>query len=229
MIASYVMMPDIVLSCSDTELEPAAAHPVSIDLNADCEINEAANASGQVKLDALSQCFVEVYSKAIQAGLKATTKYAKVQASRTVKEVGSGSGPPTQQPTASKTTSGIRPSRSAEDVDHNRNPDTGDIRTVLAALHYNENADKGQAMTQSGELRWKVKHPKARNGEASVSSLKQEPTYGYVNRLFCTLEEYVNGGTLYVLPAKPPHVASSSGPVDKTSLVQSHLSRFGKQ
>ncbi|XP_049516299.1 uncharacterized protein LOC125942187 [Dermacentor silvarum] len=102
-------------------------------------------------------------------------------------------------------------------------------RTALAALHYNENADKGQAVTLSGELRWKVKHPKARNGEASVSSIKQEPTYGYVSRLFCTLEEYVNGGTPYVLPAKPPHVASSSGPVDKTSLVQSHLSRFGKQ
>ncbi|KAH7979003.1 hypothetical protein HPB49_007764 [Dermacentor silvarum] len=61
---------------------------MSIDLNADCEINEAANASGQVKLDAQSQCFVEVYSKATQAALKATTtKPAKVQASRTVKEV----------------------------------------------------------------------------------------------------------------------------------------------
>ncbi|XP_070390072.1 uncharacterized protein [Dermacentor albipictus] len=101
-------------------------------------------------------------------------------------------------------------------------------RTALAALHYNENADKGQAVTLSGELRWKVKHPKARNGEASVSSVKQAPTYGYVNRLFCTLEEYINGGTPYVLPAKPPHVTSSSGPVDKTSLVQSRLSRFGK-
>ncbi|XP_049522720.1 uncharacterized protein LOC125945155 [Dermacentor silvarum] len=74
-------------SCSDTELEPAAPHHVSIDLNADCEINEPANASGQVKLDAQSQCFVEVYSKATQTALKATTKSAKVQASRTVKEV----------------------------------------------------------------------------------------------------------------------------------------------
>lgn len=52
------------------------------------------------------------------------------------------------------------------------------LRTALAALHYNENADKGQAVTRSGELRWKVKHPKARKGEASVSSIKQEPTYG---------------------------------------------------
>lgn len=53
-----------------------------------------------------------------------------------------------------------------------------DLRTALAALHYNENADKGQAVTRSGELRWKVKHPKARKGEASVSSIKQAPTYG---------------------------------------------------
>ncbi|KAH7954180.1 hypothetical protein HPB49_016122 [Dermacentor silvarum] len=102
-------------------------------------------------------------------------------------------------------------------------------RTALAALHYNENADKGQAVTLSGELRWKVKQPKARNREASVSSVKQETTYGYVNRLFCTLEKYANGGTPYDLPAKPPHVASSLGPVDKTSLVQSHFYRFRKQ
>ncbi|KAH7986783.1 hypothetical protein HPB49_025756 [Dermacentor silvarum] len=83
-----VMMPDIAQSCSDTELEPAAPHHVSIDLNADCEINEPANASGQVKPDAQSQCIIEVYSKATQTALKATTtKSAKVQASRTVKEV----------------------------------------------------------------------------------------------------------------------------------------------
>ncbi|XP_065296046.1 THAP domain-containing protein 2-like [Dermacentor albipictus] len=75
-------------SCSDTEREPAAPHPGSMDLNADYEINEAANASGEViKLDAPSQRFVEVCSKATQAALKATTKSAKVQASRTVKEV----------------------------------------------------------------------------------------------------------------------------------------------
>ncbi|KAH7941404.1 hypothetical protein HPB49_013371 [Dermacentor silvarum] len=50
-IASYVMMPDIAQSCSDTELEPAAPHSLSIDLNADCEINEAANASAKVTGD----------------------------------------------------------------------------------------------------------------------------------------------------------------------------------
>ncbi|KAH6921057.1 hypothetical protein HPB50_027950 [Hyalomma asiaticum] len=55
---------------------------------------------------------------------------------------------------------------------------TGQGLTALAALHYNENADKGQAVTLSGELRWRVKHPKARKGEASVSSIKQAPTYG---------------------------------------------------
>ncbi|XP_070395596.1 uncharacterized protein [Dermacentor albipictus] len=58
-----------------------------MDLNADYEINEAANASGEVKLAAPSQCFVEVCSKATHVALKATTKSAKVQASRTVKEV----------------------------------------------------------------------------------------------------------------------------------------------
>ncbi|KAH6946234.1 hypothetical protein HPB50_012330 [Hyalomma asiaticum] len=101
--------------------------------------------------------------------------------------------------------------------------------TALAALHFNENADKGQAMTLSGELRWRVKHQKARNGEASVSSIKQAPTYGYVDRLFGVLEEYANGATPCALPAEPPHVTSTFEPVEKTSLVQSHLSRFRKQ
>ncbi|KAH7943462.1 hypothetical protein HPB52_008745 [Rhipicephalus sanguineus] len=99
-------------------------------------------------------------------------------------------------------------------------------RTVLAALHDNENADKGQAVTTSGELRWKVKYPKARKGEATASFVKQEPTYGYVDRLFDILNEYIDGAIPFALPAKPPHVTSALGPIDKTELVQSHLSRF---
>ncbi|KAL3189117.1 hypothetical protein MRX96_003252 [Rhipicephalus microplus] len=42
-------------------------------------------------------------------------------------------------------------------------------RCAISALHYNENADNLQALTWSGELRWQVKHPKAKNGEATVS------------------------------------------------------------
>ncbi|KAH6930411.1 hypothetical protein HPB50_013347 [Hyalomma asiaticum] len=52
---------------------------------------------------------------------------------------------------------------------------------------------------------------------------------GYVDRLFGVLEEYANGATPCALPAEPPHVTSTFEPVEKTSLVQSHMSRFRKQ
>ncbi|KAH6920867.1 hypothetical protein HPB50_028142 [Hyalomma asiaticum] len=87
---------------------------------------------------------------------------------------------------------------------------------VIAALHFNENADKGQASTKSGELRWRIKHPKARKGEAS-----------YVDRLLLTVEGFLSGSTPDSLSVEPPPVSSSLGDVDKTALIQSHLSRFG--
>lgn len=102
-------------------------------------------------------------------------------------------------------------------------------KIVLAALHYNENAENGQAVTHSGEPCWKVKCPKVRKAEASISSIKQAPTYGYVDHLYSLLEEYVNGGTLHALPVLPPHVTSTPYATDKASLVQSHLLRFWKQ
>ncbi|XP_077564047.1 uncharacterized protein LOC144179529 isoform X2 [Haemaphysalis longicornis] len=102
-------------------------------------------------------------------------------------------------------------------------------RTALAALHYNENADNGQAVTRSGEPRFRVKNPKARKGEATASSIKEPPTYDYVARLFSLLEEYVSGGTPNALPVKPPHLTTALVSIDKAALVKSHLSRFGKK
>ncbi|KAH9384881.1 hypothetical protein HPB48_026911 [Haemaphysalis longicornis] len=47
-------------------------------------------------------------------------------------------------------------------------PRMNDTREKLAALHYNENASRGQAVTQAGDEQFKVKMPKEREGHLSV-------------------------------------------------------------
>ncbi|XP_070177851.1 uncharacterized protein [Littorina saxatilis] len=53
----------------------------------------------------------------------------------------------------------------------------------LAALHYNENGDRGDAVDEEGNLKLIVTFPKAKKGEYSVRKSKGPPTYGYVSRL----------------------------------------------
>ncbi|KAH7933130.1 hypothetical protein HPB49_008909 [Dermacentor silvarum] len=56
-------------------------------------------------------------------------------------------------------------------------------RTRLAVLHFNENAARHQALTQDGEQRWKIKSSKARRGHFTVTTVKEDPSYGYVDDL----------------------------------------------
>ncbi|XP_049272590.1 uncharacterized protein LOC119397635 [Rhipicephalus sanguineus] len=62
-------------------------------------------------------------------------------------------------------------------------PDGMRTRTQLAILHFNENSNKGQAITNEGLSRWKVKNPKARKGTAVACPVKATPTYEYVDLL----------------------------------------------
>ncbi|CAN7976609.1 unnamed protein product, partial [Ixodes persulcatus] len=50
-------------------------------------------------------------------------------------------------------------------------------RTRLAALHFNENAEREQAITKDGDHKWKVKTPKARKGHHVVCPVKTEITH----------------------------------------------------
>lgn len=50
-------------------------------------------------------------------------------------------------------------------------------RLYLAALHYNENADRGQATTSSGDPRFKLSFPKSRKGECRARPVKTEATF----------------------------------------------------
>ncbi len=57
-------------------------------------------------------------------------------------------------------------------------------RTLLAAMHHNENADRMQAVTIDGRLRYKVCYPKYKSGQHSVKVVKTEPTHGlYILRI----------------------------------------------
>ncbi|CAC5381135.1 unnamed protein product [Mytilus coruscus] len=57
-------------------------------------------------------------------------------------------------------------------------------RIYIAALHYNENGNRQQAVTKAGILKWKKSYPKATKGEQCVvKPQKFQATYDYVGAL----------------------------------------------
>ncbi|XP_048094635.1 uncharacterized protein LOC125291807 [Alosa alosa] len=54
-------------------------------------------------------------------------------------------------------------------------------RLYLAALHYNENANRGQATTSSGDPLYKLSFPKSRKGECRARPVKTDATFRYVD------------------------------------------------
>lgn len=51
-------------------------------------------------------------------------------------------------------------------------------RSKLAALHYNENADRVQRRITVGKWQWAVKYPKARKGKPVACPVKEPATLG---------------------------------------------------
>lgn len=50
-------------------------------------------------------------------------------------------------------------------------------RLLLAALHYNENSDRLQAVTKDGRPCYTIRFPKFKKGEYSVQKEKTSATY----------------------------------------------------
>jgi hypothetical protein len=48
----------------------------------------------------------------------------------------------------------------------------------LAAMHYNENADRGQANTKDGQPQFKFSFPKSRQDQATVRIVKENSQFG---------------------------------------------------
>jgi hypothetical protein len=53
-------------------------------------------------------------------------------------------------------------------------------RMALAAMHYNENANRHQATTAEGLEQYSLTFPKNKDGKLTVRALKTQPTYGNV-------------------------------------------------
>ncbi|XP_064633019.1 uncharacterized protein LOC135491221 [Lineus longissimus] len=56
-------------------------------------------------------------------------------------------------------------------------------RLYLAGLHYNENGNKDQAVTRTGDERWSIIFPKVKKGAYSVRPIKKASTHDYIQRL----------------------------------------------
>ena len=52
------------------------------------------------------------------------------------------------------------------------------FRLLLAALHFNENVNKAQAVTAEGVPRWKLSYPKYKKGKEVVTKVTTKVTYG---------------------------------------------------
>ncbi len=63
-------------------------------------------------------------------------------------------------------------------------------RLFVSNMHYNENANRSQAVTQEGIERWSIVYPKAQKGEKAVAKpLKEKPTYSRNNLIFFFIYE----------------------------------------
>lgn len=104
------------------------------------------------------------------------------------------------------------------------------VRLLLAALHYNENAQRKQATTRAGILRFAIKYPKYKKGGYSVRVVRRESTFDYVQHLLVAVAKLCTSSNCDVdnLPnveAPPPLSASCTKP-NKETAVREHMSRF---
>ncbi|CAN7981801.1 unnamed protein product [Ixodes pacificus] len=106
-------------------------------------------------------------------------------------------------------------------------------RTCLAALHFNDNAEREQAITKDGDHQWKGKKPKARKGHHVVCPVKTEITYGYVQKLMAVAGGTCGSSTFWrssqaTRTSPKPKMSDRSERPSKKDLIDSRVSRFAK-
>ncbi|XP_033729533.1 uncharacterized protein LOC117318682 [Pecten maximus] len=108
-------------------------------------------------------------------------------------------------------------------------------RLLIAALHNNNNVNRGQAQRSDGTLKWKVSYPKAKKGGHCVKAVKEQCTYDYVTELVDEAFSLREAFPTYEQARKmkrencPPLPATLANRVDVTEAVRSHKSRFNKR
>ncbi|KAF3834415.1 hypothetical protein F7725_025619, partial [Dissostichus mawsoni] len=60
-------------------------------------------------------------------------------------------------------------------------------RILIAALHFNEHANRVQGVTKTGEAMYSIKYPKGRKGAAVLRRVLESPTYEYAQELLAEI------------------------------------------
>ncbi|KAG5272506.1 hypothetical protein AALO_G00166280 [Alosa alosa] len=103
-------------------------------------------------------------------------------------------------------------------------------RLHLAALHYNENANRGQATTSTGDPLYKRSFPKFRKGECRARPVKTDATFMYctgylmdmiMEKVFVDPSSYADE----ILKINiPPDLSSQYEHPDKEEVIASYVS-----
>ncbi|KAL9961215.1 hypothetical protein ACROYT_G030118 [Oculina patagonica] len=108
-------------------------------------------------------------------------------------------------------------------------------RLLLAALHYNENSDRLQAVTVDGRPCYSIRFPKFKKGEYSVREVKTAATYGYTEALIDVLiHDYeedassLKNSIAELRTSLPAPLAASFEKPCKQTAVDEFVSRFAR-
>ncbi len=106
-------------------------------------------------------------------------------------------------------------------------------RTMLAAMHHNENAARMQRVTRDGVPQYRICFPKYKPGQHTVRALKTDPTHQYAFQLMATLlRDHADGPAALrnsiqeIRGEQPPPLAAAFEHPDKADAVEQHLTRF---
>lgn len=104
-------------------------------------------------------------------------------------------------------------------------------RLLLAALHFNENCNRQQALTQDGKPQWRISFPKARKGSAVAAEVKVPVTFAYIDDLLSAVVNLRKQFPSYskakikvqhTQTVKPPPVAATAVRMLKQDVVSAH-------
>jgi solute carrier family 8 (sodium/calcium exchanger) len=109
-------------------------------------------------------------------------------------------------------------------------------RYYLAALHFNENSERMQAVTIDGQPRYSIRFPKFKKGEYSIRIEKTPPTYAYTEKImgklmheFETNRKGLQNSANDLMARQPPSLASAYHHPEKEVAAGQHRRRFPNQ
>ncbi|XP_063072440.1 uncharacterized protein LOC134463131 [Engraulis encrasicolus] len=103
-------------------------------------------------------------------------------------------------------------------------------RLYLASMHFNENSERGQARTSTGEAVYKIQYPKSKKGAGVVKPVKTVPTFNYVQDLMRLSMDVFRDPAPFMEELQqitiPPDLSSAFEKTAKEELIAHHVSRF---